>query len=40
MSHCTTVRTQIMERDALVKALAYLGFPRVEAHENAEHLHG
>jgi Protein of unknown function (DUF1257) len=40
MSHFTTLRTQIREIDALVKALADVGFKKVEVHEPAEHLRG
>jgi hypothetical protein len=40
MSHFTVLRTQITDTDALVKALADLGFTQVEIHQTAQHLHG
>ncbi|HEY9666100.1 MAG TPA: DUF1257 domain-containing protein [Coleofasciculaceae cyanobacterium] len=40
MSHFTCIKTQIKDRDALVKALADVGFKKVEVHETAQHLHG
>lgn len=40
MSHFTTVKTRIVETDALVKALADVGFSSVEVHEMAQHLYG
>ena len=40
MSHFTTIKTQFVAIDALVKALRDLGFPKVEAHEQAQPLHG
>ena len=40
MSHFTVLRTQITNADALVKALADVGFKKVEVHETAEHLYG
>jgi hypothetical protein len=40
MSHFTCIKTQIKNADALVKALADVGFHQVEVHENAQHLYG
>ncbi len=40
MSHFTCIKTQIKNRDALVKALADIGFKEVEVHETAQHLYG
>ena len=40
MSHFTCIKTQIKNRDALVKALADVGFKDVEVHETAQHLYG
>ncbi len=40
MSHYTVLRTQFVDADALVKALADLGFPHVEIHEKPKHLRG
>ena len=40
MSHFTVLRTQLTDLEALVKALADVGFTRVEVHEAAEHLYG
>lgn len=40
MSHFTCIKTQIKDRDALVKALADVGFKDVELHEKAQHLYG
>jgi hypothetical protein len=40
MSHFTTLQTQITDTDALVKALADLGFDRVEVNATAQHLYG
>jgi hypothetical protein len=40
MSHFTTVRTQIKDVGALVKALADVGFKTVEVHQEAQHLYG
>jgi hypothetical protein len=40
MSHFTVLRTQITDTDALVKALADLGFTQVEVHQTAQHLYG
>src|SRR4028118_1606499 len=40
MSHFTCIKTQIKNQDALVKALADVGFKDVEVHETAQHLYG
>lgn len=40
MSHYTVLRTQFVDADALVKALADLGFAEVEVHEKPKHLRG
>lgn len=40
MSHFTCIKTQIKNRDALVQALADIGFNNVEVHETAQHLYG
>jgi hypothetical protein len=40
MSHFTSIKTQIKNRDALVKALADVGFARVEVHEKGQPLYG
>jgi hypothetical protein len=40
MSHFTVVKTQITSVDALVQALADLGFKDVEVHAEARHLYG
>ncbi len=40
MSHFTTIRTQIRDRDALVKALTDLGFDQVEVYAQPQHLYG
>lgn len=40
MSHFTCIRTQIKHLDALVQALADVGFNNVEVHETAQHLYG
>jgi hypothetical protein len=40
MSHFTCIKTQIKHQDALVKALADVGFKTVEVHDTAQHLHG
>lgn len=40
MSHFTTLKTQITDLKALQAALADVGFPEVEVHTTAEHLHG
>lgn len=40
MSHFTCIKTQIRNQDALVKALADVGFKKVEVHETAQQLYG
>jgi hypothetical protein len=40
MSHFTCIKTQIKDRDALVKALTDAGFNNIEVHETAQHLYG
>lgn len=40
MSHFTTIKTQIKNVDALVKALADVGFRSVEVHQTAQALMG
>ena len=40
MSHFACIKTQIKHQDALVKALADVGFKTVEVHETAQHLYG
>jgi hypothetical protein len=40
MSHFTCIQTQLKYPEALVKALADLGFRTVEFHPIAQHLHG
>jgi hypothetical protein len=40
MSHFTCIKTQIKHQDALVKALADVGFKNVEVHQTAQHLYG
>jgi len=40
VSHYTTIQLEIRDRDALVAALADLGFGRVEVHDQPQHLHG
>uniref|UniRef100_B8HWI7 DUF1257 domain-containing protein n=1 Tax=Cyanothece sp. (strain PCC 7425 / ATCC 29141) TaxID=395961 RepID=B8HWI7_CYAP4 len=40
MSHFTSIKTQIKDISALVKALADVGFNQVEVHEVAQHLYG
>ena len=40
MSHFTCIKTQIKHQDALVQALADVGFKTVEVHETAQHLYG
>jgi hypothetical protein len=40
MSHFTTIKTQIKDTGALVKALADVGFKTVEVHAEAQHLYG
>ena len=40
MSHFTTLQTQFVDVDSLIKALSDLGFEDVEVHETAQHLNG
>ncbi len=40
MSHFTSIKTQIKDVSALVKALADAGFNHVEVRETAQHLYG
>lgn len=40
MSHYTTIETKIRDREALLLALADLGYPTVETHEQPAHLFG
>jgi uncharacterized protein DUF1257 len=40
MSHFTKLKTRIAEPDALIKALADMGFKQVEIHETAQNLYG
>jgi len=40
MSHFTTIKTQIKDSTALVKALEDVGFKTVEVHETPQHLYG
>jgi hypothetical protein len=40
MSHYSKIKTKIMERDALIKALADMGYTNVEIHESPQHLFG
>jgi hypothetical protein len=40
MSHFTTLKTKITDREALVKALADVGFREVEVHDSPKHLRG
>lgn len=40
MSHFTSIKTQIKNQEALVKALADMGFKDVELHETAQQLYG
>lgn len=40
MSHFTTLRTHITDRDALVAALADVGYHAVEVHDTPQTLHG
>ncbi len=40
MSHFTCIKTQIKDRDALIKALTDVGFKNIEVHETAQHLYG
>jgi hypothetical protein len=40
MSHFTAIKTQIKDREALVKALADVGLKNLEIHETAQSLYG
>lgn len=40
MSHFTSIKTQIKDKEALVKALADVGFNNIEVHETAKSLYG
>ena len=40
MSHFTVLRTQIIDAESLVKALAEMGFTQVEVHQTAQYLYG
>lgn len=40
MSHFTVITTQIKDTQALVKALADVGFTKVEVHNTPQHLYG
>ena len=40
MSHFTVVKTKLIDRQALVKALNDLGFKNIELHDAAQHLYG
>ena len=42
MSHYNKIKTQITNRDALIKALGKMGYKesQVEVHEEAQHLYG
>lgn len=40
MSHFTAIKTQIKDRDALVKALADVGLKNIEVYETAQSLYG
>lgn len=40
MSHFTSIKTQIKNLDALVKALADVNFQNIEIHEAAQNLYG
>lgn len=40
MSHFTSIKTQIKDKDALIKALADMGFKNLEVHDTAESLYG
>lgn len=40
MSHFTTLRTRLADREALLKGLADLGFREIESHATPEHLMG
>lgn len=40
MSHYSKIKTKIMELDALIKALADMGYTKVEVHDAPQHLYG
>lgn len=40
MSHYSKIKTKIMEREALLKALADMGYKTVEVHDSAQNLFG
>lgn len=40
MSHYSKIQTQIVEKDALLKALKELGYGNVEVHSSPQHLYG
>jgi len=40
MSHFTAIKTQIKDKDALIKALADIGLKNIEVHETAQSLYG
>lgn len=40
MSHFSRLRTRIADQSALLKALGDVGFKKVEAHQEAQHLYG
>ncbi len=40
MSHFTAIKTQIKDKEALIKALADMGLKNIEVHENAQYLYG
>jgi len=40
MSHFTVVKTKLVDREALLKALQDLGFKQVEVYDVAQHLFG
>jgi hypothetical protein len=40
MSHFTTVRTKIVSTEALLQALAEMGYRKVDVHEDPQPLHG
>ncbi len=40
MSHFTSIKTQIKDKEALIKALADVGLKNIEIHETAQSLYG
>lgn len=40
MSHFTTIRTQIKDREILIRVLQELGFPTMEVHDRPQPLYG